>query len=72
MKKCNCNKLPNHQIDIIDEIFLNPKKKPKNKKSIPASQVFEGIKTNKKIILPKTFEERLKELQTKRIIKPKK
>lgn len=61
----------NQQIDVIDELFINKKKKPKDKKSIPAKNIFHGIKTNKKIKLPKSYGEKLNEIQ-KRTIIPKK
>tara|TARA_Y100001972_G_C7477388_1_gene242803 strand:- start:99 stop:287 length:189 start_codon:yes stop_codon:yes gene_type:complete len=61
----------NQQIDIIDQLVINPVKKVKDKKTIPAKSVFQGIKSNKKIKLPKSYSEKLTEIQ-KRTIIPKK
>tara|TARA_R100000657_G_C4581913_1_gene43793 strand:- start:19 stop:207 length:189 start_codon:yes stop_codon:yes gene_type:complete len=61
----------NQQIDIIDQLFINPVKKVKDKKTIPAKNVFKGIKTKQKIKLPKSYGEQLSEIQ-KRTIIPKK
>ena len=38
----------NNQNDIIDQLIIRPIKKVKEKKTIPANQIFEGIKTKKK------------------------
>lgn len=58
------------QIDVIDQLIIRPVKKKKDKKTIPMNKVF-CCKSNQKIKLPKSYEEKLSELQ-KRTTIPKK
>ena len=60
----------NNQIDVIDQLLIRPVKKQKEKKTIPMNKVF-CCKSKQKIKLPKSYEEKLSELQ-KRTIIPKK
>tara|TARA_R110002096_G_scaffold110215_4_gene240967 strand:+ start:920 stop:1114 length:195 start_codon:yes stop_codon:yes gene_type:complete len=61
---------PCHQHDVIDELIIRPVKKIREKKTIPMTQVFE-CNSKLKIKLPKTYEDKLDELQ-KRTTKRKK
>ena len=61
-----------NQNDVIDQLFIRPIKKVKDKKTIPAQNVFEGIKTKKKIKLPKSYDEKLNELKNNTTLKKKK
>ncbi len=60
----------NNNIDIIDQLAIRPVKKQKNKKIIPMNQIF-VTNSKLKIKIPKSYGEKLDELQKRTIIKRK-
>jgi len=60
----------NQNIDVIDQLIIRPVKKVKDKKTLPMNKVF-CCKSKLKIKLPKSYDEKLSEIQ-KRTTIPKK
>jgi hypothetical protein len=58
------------QIDVVDELIIRPVKRPKDKKTIPMNKVF-CCKSKLKIKIPKTYEEKLTEIQKRTTIQKK-
>lgn len=60
----------NQNIDVIDELIIRPKKKVRDKKTIPMNKVF-CCKSKLKIKLPKSYDEKLTEIQKRTTIQKK-